>query len=143
MTNQEFNCNISVNITPTEAFKMISRVSEWWVKDVEGKTEKLKDEFTVLFGTTWVAFKITEVIPEKKIVWSVTDNTHYWLQNDKHEWTNTKMIFEIISKDNKTILHYTHEGLVPEKECYAMCEKGWSMVIKDSLFNFITTGKTK
>ena len=52
MTNQEFNCNISVNITPTEAFKMISRVSEWGVKDVGGKTEKLKDEFTVLFGTT-------------------------------------------------------------------------------------------
>jgi len=51
------------------------------------------------------------------------------------------MIFEIITKGDKTLLHFTHEGLVPEKECYAMCEQGWNMVIKDWLFNFITVGK--
>jgi hypothetical protein len=39
------------------------------------------------------------------------------------------------------VLHFTHEGLIPEKECYAMCERGWNMVIKDWLFNFVTVGK--
>ena len=51
------------------------------------------------------------------------------------------MIFEITTKGDKTILHFTHEGLVPEKECYALCEQGWTMVIKDYLFNFITYDK--
>lgn len=64
----------------------------------------------------------------------------HWLQNDKHEWTNTEMIFEIITAGDKTILHFTHEGLIPEKECYSICEKGWSMIIKDWLFHFITQG---
>ena len=78
--------------------------------------------------------KLVEVIPDKKIVWLVTESKLNWLKNNKEEWTNTKMIFEISTKGDKTILHFTHEGLVPEKECYEMCEKGWDMVIKDWLF---------
>jgi hypothetical protein len=61
----------------------------------------------------------------------------YWLKKDQHEWANTKMIFEISSKGYKTVLNFTHEGLVPEKKCYTMCEQGWTTVIKDYLFNFI------
>jgi hypothetical protein len=52
------------------------------------------------------------------------------------------MIFELTAKGDKTVLHFTHEGLVPEKECYARCEQGWTMVIRDRLFQFITNGKT-
>jgi len=51
------------------------------------------------------------------------------------------MIFEVNTKSDKTILHFTHEGLVPEKECYARCGQGWTMIIKDRLFNYITNGK--
>jgi hypothetical protein len=51
------------------------------------------------------------------------------------------MIFEISSTGNKTILHFTHYGLIPVKECYAKCEQGWTMVIKDWLFHYITEGK--
>jgi len=83
---------------------------------------------------------LIEVIPDKKIVWLVTENKLSWLNKDKEEWTNTKMIFEISTQDEKTILHFTHEGLVPEKECFAMCEKGWTMIVKDWLFHFIGFG---
>lgn len=80
-----------------------------------------------------------EVIPDKKIVWLVTESKLDWLKN-KDEWTNTKMVFEISIKGDKTILHFTHEGLTPEKECYPLCEKGWNMIIKNWLFHFITMG---
>jgi len=56
MTSTEFNSSIAVSIAPKQAFEMISRVSEWWVKDVEGKTERLNDEFIVHFGTTWAGW---------------------------------------------------------------------------------------
>jgi hypothetical protein len=52
------------------------------------------------------------------------------------------MIFDITVKENKTLIHFTHEGLVPEKECYDRCQQGWNMVIKERLFNFISDGKT-
>ena len=85
--------------------------------------------------------KLIEVIPGKKIVWLVTESKLNWIERDKHEWTNTKMVFEITTKGDKTVLHFTHEGLVPEKECYERCVQGWDMVIKEWLFNFITDGK--
>jgi Activator of Hsp90 ATPase homolog 1-like protein len=75
------------------------------------------------------------------VVWLVTDSELHWLEKDKQEWTNTKMVFDITAAGDKTLLHFTHEGLVPEKECYARCEQGWNMVIRERLFEFITEGK--
>ena len=73
MGNKDFNCSISVNKTPTEAFKAICKVTEWWSKNIEGETEKLNDVFTYRPGETWVTFKITECNPDKKIVWVLQD----------------------------------------------------------------------
>ena len=102
----------------------------------------MDDEFIIQHeGTHYSKQKLIEVVPHKKIVWLVTDSTLYWLEKDKQEWTNTKMIFEISNAGGKTVLHFTHEGLILKRECYAKCELGWSMVIKDWLFHFITDGK--
>jgi hypothetical protein len=81
------------------------------------------------------------VVPDQKIVWLVTDSTLNWLKKDQQEWSNTKMIFEITTHGDKTLLHFTHEGLVPEKECYTMCEQGWNTIISDYLFNLISYNK--
>jgi len=140
---ESFTATIEVAKSPQHVFNCIKEVSKWWSKDFEGSGKQLNDEFIIHHpGAHFSKQKLVEVVPDKKIVWLVTDSTLYWLQKDKHEWTNTKMIFDISTNGDKTVLRFTHEGLVPEKECYARCEQGWTMVIKDWLFNFITNGKT-
>jgi hypothetical protein len=139
MKNQEFSCSITVNISPKEAFKMISRVSDWWIKEVEGKTEKLNDEFTVHAGTTWKSFKITEVIPTKKIVWLVTDCNLPW-NTDLKEWKGTQIIWEVSSKNNSTKINFTHIGL-SKLDCGNQCMNSWGGYIQQSLFKLITQGK--
>ena len=144
MEKKDFNVTIEVEKSRQNFFKAITNdVAKWWGgKDLKGSSIKLNDEFVINHpGAHYSKQKLVEVVPGKKIVWLVTDSTLYWLKKDQHEWTNTKMIFEITTKGNKTALHFIHEGLVPEKECYAMCERGWTMVIKDYLFNFITNNK--
>ena len=144
MENKNFMAMIEVSKSPQKVFRNITKdVAKWWGgKDLEGSSVELNDEFIINHpGAHYSKQKLVEVIPNKKIVWLVTEGTLYWLQNDKHEWTNTKMIFEITTKGDKTILHFTHEGLVPEKECFEKCSLGWSMVIKDWLFQYITDGK--
>ncbi|HVT86900.1 MAG TPA: SRPBCC family protein [Chitinophagaceae bacterium] len=141
---ESFMATIEVRASPQEVFKILTEdVSKWWGgKDLSGRTTKIDDEFVVHHkGAHYSKQKLTEVIPGKKVEWHVTESSLYWLQNDKQEWTNTKMIFEINAAGGKTILHFAHYGLVPSKECYEVCRQGWTMVITDWLFNYITEGK--
>lgn len=48
--------------------------------------------------------------------------------------------FELAPAGARTVLHFTHEGLFPDKECYSRCARGWSTVIGQYLFRFITEG---
>jgi len=140
---KSYTAKIEVVKSPQEVFNHLKEVSKWWSKDYEGRSADLNDEFVICHpGQHYTKQQLIEVIIDKKIVWLVTDSELDWLENDKHEWTNTKMIFEITANGDKTALHFTHEGLVPEKECYARCEQGWNMVIKERLLNFINDGKT-
>jgi len=142
MENKNYTATIELVTSPKVVFNHIKEVSKWWSKDFEGRSTELNDEFVICHPERhYSKQKLTEVIPDKKFVWLVTESNLSWLKKNKNEWTNTKMIFEIISKGEKTVLNFTHEGLVPEKECYDMCSHGWDTVIKEWLVNFIINNK--
>jgi hypothetical protein len=86
-------------------------------KKVKGKSEKLNDKFMVDFGEIFVDFQISELMPNKKVVWKVTDCNLHWLNNQK-EWNGTEVAFEISEKNKQTKIDFTHIGLVPDFECY-------------------------
>ena len=141
MKKQDYHVSITVNATVKEVFKNINSVTKWWTDDLEGSSQKLNDEFTVQFGDVHVSRqKLIEVVPDKKVVWLVTDSKLNFIK-DKQEWTNTKISFELSQHDNKTQINFTHTGLVPQIECYNSCVKGWDYYIKGSLFKLLTEGK--
>jgi hypothetical protein len=143
MNEQGFHAGFWVNATAHEAFKGINGVSRWWTENVEGSSQKLNDEFTVRFGDVhYSRQKLVEVIPDRKIVWLITDSNLSFLKV-KNEWTNTRISFEISRKGNQTQVDFTHIGLVPEIECYPDCSNAWSQYIQVSLQNLIATGKGK
>jgi uncharacterized protein YndB with AHSA1/START domain len=144
MQNKSYTATIEVTKFPEDVFKAITaHVSKWWGgKDLTGSCLKLHDEFVILHpGAHYSKQKLVEVVPNKKVVWLVTESKLDWLEKNQHEWASTKMVFEITPKEHSTILQFTHEGLVPEMECYVMCSEGWKMVITNWLFNFIANGK--
>jgi hypothetical protein len=127
-----------------EVFEIITgEVSKWWGgKDLTGNTSKLNDEFVVNHpGAHYSKQKLIELVPERKVVWLVTESQLDWLEKDKAEWTGTKMIFELTDKGDKTEINFRHEGLVPAKECYERVNAGWNMIITDFLYNYVTEGK--
>jgi hypothetical protein len=142
--NKNYKAVIELAKSPEFVFNCLKEVSKWWNReDFEGDSSKPDDEFVICHpGRHYSKQKLIEVVPNEKVVWLVTDSKLDWLEKDQNEWTNTKMIFEITTRGDLTVLHFTHEGLVPQKECYEMCERGWNMVIKERLFSFITLGKT-
>jgi len=140
---ESFSVSIELSQSPQHVFNCIKDVPNWWSKDYEGSSKQLDDEFIIHHpGAHFSRQKLVELIPDQKMVWQVTESTLYWLQHNKQEWTNTKMIFELSALGDKTLLHFTHEGLVPENESYTRCAEGWTLVIKERLANYIHHGKT-
>jgi hypothetical protein len=142
MNNQSFATQILVDQSSREVFNAVINVREWWSDQIEGRTEKLNDEFTYRYEDIHrCKIKLVEVIPDKKVVWLVTEN-YFNFTKDSNEWTSTKIIFEINTNNNKqTQLVFTHQGLVPEYECFDICSDAWSSYIKGSLKNLIATGE--
>ncbi len=141
MATSDFTTTILVDQTPKEAFDAINNVRGWWSEEVEGTTDKLNAEFDYHYKDVHICkMKIIEFVPEQKVVWLVLDNYFNFIK-DQSEWKNTKIVFEISKKAEKTQIHFTHLGLVPEYECFDICFNAWTQYIQDSLKNLITTGK--
>ena len=141
MTTSDFSTTILVDQTPAAVFEAITHPQNWWSGEIKGNTEKLNDEFAYRYKDFHFSKqRIVELIPDKKVVWLVTESLFNYTENIS-EWTGTKISFDITTLNNRTQLRFTHFGLVPEIECFDGCSTSWSQLIKQSLFSLITTGK--
>ena len=115
MNNQDFTTTIVVEQTAEEAFNTILNVS-----------------FLAGGGVHYTKQKLVELLPDKKVVWLVTDaNLSFVDKTD--EWKGTKISFEIFEENNKTRIVFTHIGLVPEFECYDSCAPAWTQYVQQRL----------
>eukprot|EP01133_Synstelium_polycarpum_P016564 gene16564-19682_t len=136
-----FTTSFTVNQSPQEVFNAINNVRGWWSEEIEGSTNELHSEFFYHYKDVHLCkLQIVELIPDKKVVWFVKDNTFNFIE-DKTEWKGTKIVFEISKEDDKTQLTFTHHGLVAEYECYNVCKEAWTSYIQGSLKDLIATGK--
>ncbi|RYJ40523.1 SRPBCC family protein [Flavobacterium beibuense] len=141
MNNQDFTTTIITDASPSQAYKAINNVRGWWSENINGDTDKLNSEFLYHYVDVHRArMKIIEMMPDKKVVWHVLDN-YFKFTEDETEWTDTKIIFEITEKDGKTQVKFTHQGLVPDYECYQICNDAWTHYIQGSLKDLIEKGK--
>jgi len=141
MEKENFTATIEVDQSPNEAFNAITNIRGWWSEDVTGNTNGLNAEFIYHYRDVhYCKAKLVELVPGKKVVWLVLDN-YFKFTEDKSEWIGTKLTFDISAADNKTLVTFTHEGLVPAYECFEICREAWTNYIKGSLFQLITTGK--
>ena len=140
MENKNYSRTFTVSASAEEAMKKISQINFWWKKEFTPITHNLNNTFTVPFGeSSFVDFIISEFVPKKKVVWKVTECYLPWF-NDKKEWNNTEVAFELSEENGETKIDFTHVGLVPQIECYDVCEKGWNSHI-NTLVKFINEGK--
>jgi hypothetical protein len=151
MANQNYSTRVEVSKSGREVFNHVNDVSKWWVREVvgtstefEGKSSNLNDEFILRHGDVhYSKHRLVEVIPGKKIVWLATESKLNWIKENKEEWTGTKMIFEMVPVGEKTNLIFTHDGLIPQLECYGHCVHFWDRVINDWLYNFMVQAVSK
>lgn len=130
----------SVTRSPAEAFAAICDVRGWWSGSVEGPTAALGDEWSYevpdLHSTD---FRIVDLVPDHSVAWLCTRS---WLAftEDKEEWTGTTVRFEVLETSAGTEVVFTHEGLVPQVECYDVCRVAWGEYVTGSLRSLIESG---
>ena len=141
MENNSFTKTILVDQSKTTAFNAIKNFRAWWSEEIEGPTDQLNESFFYHYKDIHLCkLKLIEMVPDKKLVYEVLENEFNFI-DDKTEWVGTKLIFDISEKDNKTQITFTHDGLVPTYDCYAVCNDAWTGYITNSLYKLITTGK--
>jgi len=135
------NCSVAIEVarSPNEVFNHITKgVSEFWPEEFTGESTKLGDEFVFSTGNShYSKNKVVELIPNKKVVWLVTESIR---KTDNFDWTGTKMIFELTPKGDDTLVQFTYDGVVLENE-YDRLVQICDLVIKEKLYNFLTRGK--
>lgn len=141
MSKRDYTTSFSVDQSPEQVFDAINNVRGWWSGEISGRTDKLGAEFTYRYQDLHRSTqKITELVPGKKVVWHVQDSRINFVE-DRDEWNDTDIVFEITDRGDKTEIHFTHIGLVPKIECYGKCAGAWGFYINESLKSLITTGK--
>jgi uncharacterized protein YndB with AHSA1/START domain len=154
MSNTEnLTATMTVERTPEEVFAAISDVRGWWSENLIGHSAALYDEFVFTDdsshpgesaqtrkGIRYARFQVTEVVPGRRIVWHVVDSYLDFI-DDRHEWTDTDVIFDLTTDARGTTVHFTHEGLTAgESACFEACSRGWTFYVTQSLPQLITTG---
>lgn len=143
MKTNSFSTTLLVDQTPEEAFQAINDVRGWWSGEIEGDTSGLGAIFTYRYKDAHRSQqKITEFISGKKVVWHVLDSQLNFVE-EKSEWNGTDIVFEISEKGGKTEVHFAHEGLVPQYECFGSCSNAWGALINGNLRKLIATGKVQ
>ena len=139
--NKDFSATIVVDQDQYTAFNAIKNFRAWWSEQIEGNTDQLGESFFYHYKDIHLCkLKLIEMQPPTRLVYQVLENEFSFV-SDKSEWIGSHLIFELNAKDGKTEIKFTHEGLVPEDECYNVCFDAWTGYIKGSLYKLITTGK--
>lgn len=148
---EHLTATMTIDRTPEQVFEAITNVRGWWSENLIGHSAALHDEFVFTDdsefagqtvragrGLRFARFQITEFAPDQQVVWHVVDSDFI---NDRDEWTDTDVIFDLTTDAQGTTLHFTHDGLnSAESACFEACSRAWTFFITESLPQLLTTG---
>src|ERR1041384_8409380 len=117
MANQDFHSSILAPVEYEQAFESIThRINAWWATNYEGSSSATGDIFKVRFGKTLGTFRITELLPGRKITWHCIDCYLDLFQNPR-EWKDTLLVWEFTAVNGGTNISFRHVGLTPDLSC--------------------------
>ncbi len=129
--NKDFKYTFECTKSPKEIFEFLLGINNWWnglfEETISGKSQALHDEFSFKAGggMHYSKQKLIKLVPYENITWQVTESTLSFLNNTE-EWVGTKIRFDLTKENNNTKIAFTHEGLVPQFECYDSCSNAWT-----------------
>ena len=119
---------------PTEkvypALTTTAGLAAWWTSDTTGDGD---DTLLFRFGDVGgFDMKVLETVPGERVVWEVVDGPA--------EWLGTTITFELTTRDDWTIVMFTHAGWREPGEFMHHCSTKWATFLM-SLKAYVETSE--
>jgi uncharacterized protein YndB with AHSA1/START domain len=142
---KNYQCDVEIAAPAATVFEAITTekgLKGWWTTTCEVGMG-IGSRATFRFGKTYNVMLTEKVTFNREVVWKCLEQHHEAAElNRKDEWAGTRVTFKLESHSpSSTVLHFEHEGLTPQLECYRICEQGWGHFLQSSLKKFVETGK--
>ncbi len=142
---KNYQCRVEIAASVAKVFGAITTekgLKGWWTTTCEAGTGA-GSRATFRFGKTHNVMRVEKLSPERELVWQCLEQHHESAElKRKDEWAGTRLSFRLEAvSPASTVLHFEHEGLNPQLECYAICERGWDHFLKHSLKRYVETGR--
>jgi len=83
--------------------------------------------------------KLVTIVRDWELAWEVLESNLSFLERPD-EWTGTRIRFDLVPEIGLTSVTFTHEGLVPQIECYKGCTGAWTQYL-ENLATKLNNGK--
>ena len=142
MSGQGYSTEIVISAKPETVYEAITKdIDKWWT-ELSNQALQVGDRLVVRFEktTSWV-MTVSEAFQDRSLVWKVAEANHD-LEGitKKDEWKGTTIKWKIVENETGSKVTLTHQGLVPELECFEICQAGWGHFL-GSLKAYLETGK--
>jgi len=125
---------------PEAVFAAIHRLGGWWSGAFTGAPDRLGAEFVYTNGTAHTCRMRVDARSPSAIAWHVVSADLPWA-TPPDEWVGSTIRFGIAPTPEGSTLTFTHEGLVPEHDCYGACESAWTVLLQKNLVTLLATGE--
>ena len=147
MSKEHYQQTITVNASPAEVYQALTTGYDHWWTATQGKTfQQVGDNIAFTFPpnvSNWT-LQAKSLTPNLQVILECVEAHHVIIDkpgSSETEWLGTTMTWDICSDGDKTIIDFSHQGLVPQLACYDVCSAGWDHFFVDSLQAYLNNGK--
>jgi uncharacterized protein YndB with AHSA1/START domain len=120
-----FEQQVSIAAHPSTVFAALTTIEGvrgWWTEDSDMEGEMVR----VRFGATHKAFSVHVPAAGNEVRWHcLAAHIAHGEMSKRDEWIGTTLVFRLVPEGEGTRLEFEHVGLLPELQCFEMCNKGW------------------
>lgn len=148
MSDENYRRTISVDATAAEAYLALTTgYEQWWTRS-DNVFNKIGDriKFTFPPNVSCWTFEATKLEPNRTVELKCVEAYHKITDKPEApetEWLGSRARWRIELRGEQTDIHFIHDGLIPDLDCYEVCEAGWNLFFVDSLKTYLDTGVGK
>lgn len=144
---KNYQKTLTINASPQAVYQALtSGFDQWWTPTQGQYFSCVGDtvKFTFPPQVSYWTFMAKTLTPDSFIELECIEAHHIMLdqlESSTTEWLGSTLQWRLEGQETQTHIHFTHNGLTPELDCYTVCEAGWDFFFMQSLKAYLETGK--